>query len=178
MNAPAGFICACRRGTADQAPETTDRIQVRSPFSIGGHQPLRAVAVALGDEPPIEADGGRRSEDDHRRISFHWLAGTVLTGLSGAALSEVLYRHGAEAVRDRAMIDAAMGADPAGLRPVLAAAAEWTRPVLPVGGNDALAAGFTGPDIGAALEAVEADWIASDFTLTREQLLRRLKRPD
>lgn len=59
---------------------------MRSPFSIGGHQPLRAVAVALGDEPPIEADGGKRSEDDHRRISLHWLAGTVLTGLSGAAL--------------------------------------------------------------------------------------------
>ncbi len=59
---------------------------MRSPFSIGGHQPLRAVAVALGDEPPIEADGGRRSEDDHRRISLHWLAGTILTGLSGAAL--------------------------------------------------------------------------------------------
>lgn len=59
---------------------------MRSPFSIGGHQPLRAVAVALGDEPPIEADGGRRSEDDHRRISIHWLAGTILTGLSGAAL--------------------------------------------------------------------------------------------
>lgn len=59
---------------------------MRSPFSIGGQQPLRAVAVALGDEPPIEADGGRRSEDDHRRISIHWLAGTILTGLSGAAL--------------------------------------------------------------------------------------------
>ena len=59
---------------------------MRSPFSIGGHQPLRAVAVALGDEPPIEADGGRRSEDDHRRISIHWLAGTILTGLSGAGL--------------------------------------------------------------------------------------------
>ena len=59
---------------------------MRSPFSIGGHQPLRAVAVELGDEPPIEADGGRRSEDDHRRISLHWLAGTILTGLSGAAL--------------------------------------------------------------------------------------------
>ena len=59
---------------------------MRSPFSIGGHQPLRVVAVALGDEPPIEADGGRRSEDDHRRISIHWLAGTILTGLSGAGL--------------------------------------------------------------------------------------------
>ena len=44
------------------------------------------MQVELGDEPPIEADGGRRTEDDHRRISFHWLAGTILTGLSGAAL--------------------------------------------------------------------------------------------
>ncbi|MFV0281588.1 MAG: peptidoglycan DD-metalloendopeptidase family protein [Rhodoblastus sp.] len=40
----------------------------------------------MGDEPPIEADGGRRTEDDHRRISIHWLAGTILTGLSGALL--------------------------------------------------------------------------------------------
>lgn len=58
---------------------------MRTPFSIGGsaHRP---VPVELGDEPPIEADGGRRSEDDHRRISLHWLAGTVLTGLCGAGL--------------------------------------------------------------------------------------------
>jgi murein DD-endopeptidase MepM/ murein hydrolase activator NlpD len=58
---------------------------VRTPFSIGGsaHRP---VPVELGDEPPIEADGGRRTEDDHRRISLHWLAGTVLTGLCGAGL--------------------------------------------------------------------------------------------
>lgn len=58
---------------------------MRTPFSIGGsaHRP---PAVDLGDEPPIEADGGRRTEDDHRRVSFHWLAGTVLTGLCGAGL--------------------------------------------------------------------------------------------
>ena len=58
---------------------------MRTPFSLGG-SPHRPAPVELGDEPPIEADGGRRTEDDHRRISLHWLAGTVLTGLCGAGL--------------------------------------------------------------------------------------------
>ena len=59
---------------------------MRTPFSIAGSATHRFVTVDLGDEPPIEADGGRRTDDDHRRISFHWLAGTVLTGLCGAGL--------------------------------------------------------------------------------------------
>ncbi len=42
--------------------------------------------MELGDEPPIEADGGRHDEADHRRVSLRWLAGTALTGLSGAVL--------------------------------------------------------------------------------------------
>lgn len=162
--APLSGLVAAEQG-AGLSPEPMRRLMAMLPRRL---REVEAASAAL-----------RLSNAERDRLAA-WADPALghVAGLSGAALSEVLYRHGAEAVRDRAMIDAAMGADPAGLRPVLAAAAEWTRPVLPVGGNDALAAGFTGPDIGAALEAVEADWIASDFTLTREQLLRRLKRPD
>ncbi|MBY6242095.1 M23 family metallopeptidase [Methylosinus sp. Sm6] len=42
--------------------------------------------VDIGDQPAIEADGGRHSALDRRRVSVRWLAGTVLTGLSGALL--------------------------------------------------------------------------------------------
>ncbi len=42
--------------------------------------------VNLGLEPPLEADGQRHSDDDHRRVSLRWLGGTVLTGLAGAVL--------------------------------------------------------------------------------------------
>ncbi|ATQ68151.1 MULTISPECIES: M23 family metallopeptidase [Methylosinus] len=42
--------------------------------------------IDIGDQPAIEADGGRRSALDRRRVSVRWLAGTVLTGLSGAVL--------------------------------------------------------------------------------------------
>jgi murein DD-endopeptidase MepM/ murein hydrolase activator NlpD len=40
----------------------------------------------IGDQPAIEADGRRHSALDRRRVSIRWLAGTVLTGLSGALL--------------------------------------------------------------------------------------------
>jgi murein DD-endopeptidase MepM/ murein hydrolase activator NlpD len=43
-------------------------------------------AVDLGHEPAIEADGERHSSFDRRRISLRWFSGTILTGLSGAAL--------------------------------------------------------------------------------------------
>lgn len=49
------------------------------------HERLTA-ALEVGVEPPIEADGRRHSALDRRRISLRWLLGTVLTGLSGAAL--------------------------------------------------------------------------------------------
>jgi murein DD-endopeptidase MepM/ murein hydrolase activator NlpD len=52
------------------------------PLSWGRH----AAAADIGTEPPIEADGRRHTPEDHRHISLRWLAGTVLTGLTGALL--------------------------------------------------------------------------------------------
>jgi poly(A) polymerase len=49
------------------------------------------------------------------------------------------------------------------------------RPVFPLGGDDALAAGLKGPDIGKRLRTLEEAWIASGFRLSREDLLSRLK---
>lgn len=47
----------------------------------------RAMGVIdLGLDPAIEADGERHTAFDRRRISFRWLSGTILTGLSGATL--------------------------------------------------------------------------------------------
>jgi murein DD-endopeptidase MepM/ murein hydrolase activator NlpD len=42
--------------------------------------------IDIGDQPAIEADGGRYSTLDRRRVSIRWLSGAVLTGLSGAML--------------------------------------------------------------------------------------------
>ncbi|MEZ5999343.1 CCA tRNA nucleotidyltransferase [Hyphomonas sp.] len=97
--------------------------------------------------------------------------------LSPAELAEAFYRFGPEVVCDRALIEASTGAGDS-LKPVLAAAGRWSRPELPVGGADALAAGLSGPAIGKALARVENTWIASGFTLSREDLLAELTPPD
>lgn len=90
------------------------------------------------------------------------------------ALRRLLYRFGPRAVLDRALIEAAQvsGAEP--LAQIQAVASDWERPVFPLGGADALAAGLRGPDVGAALRALEEDWVASGFCLTRSELLARL----
>ncbi|MGH6845917.1 MAG: M23 family peptidase, partial [Methylocella sp.] len=46
---------------------------------------LRA-SIEFGVDPAIEPDGARRASFDRRRVSLRWLSGTLLTGLSGAAL--------------------------------------------------------------------------------------------
>jgi murein DD-endopeptidase MepM/ murein hydrolase activator NlpD len=47
---------------------------------------VEAEAIDLGDEPPLFADGRNSAMVDRRRVSVRWFVGTVLTGLSGAAL--------------------------------------------------------------------------------------------
>ena len=42
--------------------------------------------VDLGNEPPLSVDGGSGDPIDRRRVSAQWFSGTILTGLSGAAL--------------------------------------------------------------------------------------------
>ena len=51
----------------------------------------------------------------------------------------------------------------------------WTPPVFPVNGKDLKAAGVApGPAIGEALARLQATWIASDFTLGKDDLLATL----
>lgn len=54
----------------------------------GAHRSKQAAALAveLGNEPPLSVDGGTSSFVDRRRVSVQWFAGTILTALCGAAL--------------------------------------------------------------------------------------------
>ncbi|MBE7185952.1 MAG: M23 family metallopeptidase [Methylobacterium mesophilicum] len=40
----------------------------------------------LGNEPPLNADAGRKGPPDRREVSLRWLAGTFLTGLTSSVL--------------------------------------------------------------------------------------------
>ena len=56
------------------------------PRSHAGDRSKLAEPVELGNEPPLSVDGGTSGFVDRRRVSVQWLAGTILTALSGAAL--------------------------------------------------------------------------------------------
>lgn len=108
----------------------------------------------------------RMSNDEAGRITM-WAADNLPepVGMRGQELRATLYWHGVHAVTDRAMLS---GAD---VRDLLAAAKSWRRPEFPIGGNDALAIGLKGEEIGYALSRVARVWVDSDFMMERDELL-------
>lgn len=93
----------------------------------------------------------------------------------GPDLLAGLYRFGAQAVLDRAMT-ASLDHGQTISQHALVSCDTWQSPDFPVGGDDALAAGFRGPEIGAALKRVEDAWLASGLSLSRPELLDLLRR--
>lgn len=103
------------------------------------------------------------------------------------ALRVLLYQQGRQGVADALVLcgAASLSTDPEldlpdglvdRLGDALVRAKAWQKPVLPVSGKDMLTRGVAaGPQVGAALQIMEAAWIASDFTLDRDALLDVLK---
>lgn len=108
----------------------------------------------------------RLSNQEAERLTM-WAADNLPepVGMKSQELRATLYWHGKQAVVDRAML---AGAD---VRDLLAAVRAWRRPDFPITGDDALAQGLQGREIGEALSRVAKVWVESDFYLEREALL-------
>ena len=83
------------------------------------------------------------------------------------------YWWGAMPTRAKAVLDRALTSGD-NVRDHLFAIRAWKRPEFPVGGDDALAAGLEGPQIGKVLRALEEWWMEQDFQPEREELLSRM----
>ncbi len=143
-----------------------------SPRALG---PLLMAEAALGLVPdPLRrlaatgfADGAalRLSKPDQKRLT---LLRELTEGTAG--LPEVAWRHGAATASDTAALRAAIleqPVDPAAL-PDLAKAAQAR---FPVTAQDLMPA-LSGKALGDRLRALEVQWIASGFALSREDLLK------
>jgi poly(A) polymerase len=97
------------------------------------------------------------------------LARLAEAGASGMGAAELGYRAGREAGRDALLIRAALAGDTLGPGD-LDALERGAQARFPVTAAD-LKPDYTGPALGQRLRALEARWIASGFTLTREDLL-------
>ena len=149
---------------------------------------LRLMAIVPQDAERVDAMASRlRMSNSERKRLVQWAhQAAVDEGLADLALRRMLYRGDAQAVTDRIRLqlcarrkaaeqddDALQAA--AALSRLLKVAADWSAPSFPVTGGDLLKAGLSpGPDVGAAMNALEEAWIDSNFTLTRKQLLERV----
>jgi poly(A) polymerase len=107
--------------------------------------------------------------------------------VSEAAFDRLLYRHDAPGIGARLKLALAVArgkaegdfeemARTARLSKLLERTTRWKRPVFPVNGADALAAGLSaGPRVGDILGKLEQQWLDSNFALNRTALLARLK---
>ncbi|WP_276200533.1 peptidoglycan DD-metalloendopeptidase family protein [Chelatococcus sp. XZ-Ab1] len=64
-----------------------DAVPPRAPVRVEGARRERPIVlVDLGHEPPIDPEGQTSPHGDRRSFSLRWLAASILTGVSGAAL--------------------------------------------------------------------------------------------
>jgi poly(A) polymerase len=118
--------------------------------------------VALGGPDPAAAL--RLSRADAAALAL------LRAGAEGAQRpGEIAWRHGPKVAEDVVLLRAAMAGTPLpeGWEAEVAAGAAAE---FPVRAADLMPA-LSGPALGARLKALEARWIASGFTLTREALL-------
>ncbi len=91
----------------------------------------------------------------------------------------ILYQIGPDAWRDAARLAwarAGAPADDAGWRGLVALPEHWQPPAFPLRGADLLKLGMAkGPAVGRLLGELEAQWIAGDFTLSRDALLNEAR---
>tara|TARA_R110001606_G_scaffold11181_6_gene48399 strand:- start:821 stop:2044 length:1224 start_codon:yes stop_codon:yes gene_type:complete len=185
---PSGAVLAMEEsGVLDQVLPGTEagglvalcEAEKRAGLSTDTLRRVMALLPRRGREVDAMASRLKLSNEEHRRLSAWASAGMDhVEGLAPQDLHAAIYAYGAEAVADRAVLEAAQTERTEGLSARLAMIDGWNRPVFPVGGDDALAAGLSGPEIGQALRAAEAAWIDSDFTMGCTELLALLKRPD
>jgi poly(A) polymerase len=96
--------------------------------------------------------------------------------MDARARRRALYHLGADRLRDLALMDAAGRDSDAGLARLLADAASWVPPRLPIKGQDALDLGLApGKRVGELVAAVERWWEEGDFRADRAACLAYLK---
>jgi poly(A) polymerase len=107
------------------------------------------------------------------------LAADVPVGLpQEASAKEALYRLGPDKYRATVLIGWGRSGDAANdmnWREALTLGERWQAPEFPLRGQDIMALGISGPEVGEILRRLEQHWIDSDFSATRDQLLAKAR---
>ncbi|MDQ0454485.1 CCA tRNA nucleotidyltransferase [Rhizobium paknamense] len=157
-----------------------------------GWQPdplLRLAAIVPDDAERLKAMGERlrlsKAEADVLRQFA--LAPKIAAETGERALDRLLYDHGTSGIvtrlklalslaRSKAEGDIKAMGEAGAFSKHLAQAKAYQKPSFPLSGSDVTGTGIApGPEVGRLLGQLEKEWAQSHFTLSREQLLARLK---
>jgi poly(A) polymerase len=157
-----------------------------------GWQPealLRLAAIVPPDAERLDAMAKRLrlSKAEAAFLSAWAKAPRLPAVIADTAFARLLYRHGSNgldtslrlalaASRQKSEDDPAQLPETARLWGLLGRTENWQKPVFPLTGADALAAGIpAGPRIGEVLAALEHQWVEGNFNADRATLVARLQ---
>jgi len=139
---------------------------------------LSVLAVAVEEDRAHLSERLRLSREEARSLVVLDPRLMALAALDDRGRRRALYALGAETWRRMCMAGSAStenAADIAAWEAVSALPERWSIPKFPLAGRDALALGLApGPEVGALLAEIEAEWIAGDFALDADGLRARL----
>ena len=141
---------------------------------------LRLSALLPSDVETVRASANRLRLSNAQKDRLIAAVRTPLDPhISDACARAVIWREGRQAFEDRVRRAWAANGEAARMQALLALAADWTPPKLPVGGRDLAQLGLKpGPETGRILKAFEDSWIAADFPdHGHEALLKALIAP-
>ena len=126
---------------------------------------LRLSALLPADVETVRASANRlRLSNAQKDRLIAAVRAPLDPDMNDAQARAVIWREGRQAFEDRVRRAWAGGGEAARMQALLALAAEWTPPKLPVGGRDLARMGLKpGPETGRVLKAFEDGWIADDF---------------
>ncbi|MVA81265.1 CCA tRNA nucleotidyltransferase [Agrobacterium vitis] len=150
---------------------------------------LRLMAMVPNDPERMKglAERLKLSRAEAEFLQRFATAPKIKDDMADLALDRLLYRQDKPGIVAQLKLSlAAARAKAEGDTASMAASARWFRllqraqafekPVFPVTGSDAIAAGLApGPEIGRVLATLEDSWVQANFTFSREKLLSRLK---
>ena len=133
---------------------------VRAEQAAGiGPDPLRRLAALLPADPRVAADVAARLRLSNRQARR--LAAAAEAEMGAGPKEALAYRIGTAEAIDRLLLRGPPDPD-------LKALESWEKPRLPVSGGDLIAMGLTaGPQVAAALQATEREWIEAGFPADR-----------
>jgi poly(A) polymerase len=161
--------------------ERLGRLRELEAMSQVASSPVRSLALILhsGRAQALETiafvqERWKLSNADTKRLTF--LANHALGNIGEMEQKRQLRNWGRELFLDRLLIEWARGAD-ADYEAMLKLVRSWAIPVFPLAGADLIEAGFKpGPELGKKLEALEALWEDSGYTLSKKALLAAIKK--